>query len=468
MIKTQDVLNDLDIIDREKFKSMIQQVNIPDFVKCVSAFSGISIGELSDSQLIDYIITWANNKYEMWKMLGENIHKDFPFEYERQDNAEEIQNDIYALGKDYPAYSLWLLAFQNCRENKIKDIYDILATERDNIETLFPSFKIAGSTITHFFKRYLNAPDDLVTRIGTIFENNIIKATYTLSIDPVDMMLASENPYSWNSCYRLETPNECSHADGCMASVLDNATAIGYIWNREGKFKLYDNYSFKSIRYKRIRQWIAFSHKCSSIHFNAIYPGKDTYDGDFHKKIRLIVEGLVSDYYGYEDSWKRNNKGIHAQRRLYYGYDEYSEEEIYYNTTVPIEEYIEVFNEPIECACGCGYVLPGSDLDEYDDGYAEYNGHGFNCNNFTELLYCEYTEGERCVQGISMNGECMCRKCDVYCDAHPYCGLEEGQEEEIECDFFGCDDVENGVVRCSEEHCSECEYYKEHCCADPD
>ena len=90
----------------------------------------------------------------------------------------------------------------------------------------------------------------------TIFENDTITGTYTISIDPVDMMLASENPYNWQSCYRLETPNEASHADGCLAAILDSSSLITYIWDKEGKFNLY-NHDLKCIRYKRIREWIA-------------------------------------------------------------------------------------------------------------------------------------------------------------------------------------------------------------------
>ena len=129
--------------------------------------------------------------------------------------------------------------------------------------------------MTHFFKSCLQAPDELVTRLGRIWEHETITGTHTISIDPVDMMLASENPYDWQSCYRLETFDGGSHADGCLAAVLDDSSLITYVWNREGKYSLYNRYDFKKIRYYRMRQWVSVSPSQNSIHFNDIYPRKN-------------------------------------------------------------------------------------------------------------------------------------------------------------------------------------------------
>lgn len=92
----------------------------------------------------------------------------------------------------------------------------------------------------------MNAPDELITNVAAIFENQKVKATHTISIDPVDMMLASDNPYNWTSCYRLELERDDSHADGCLAAILDNSSLIAYVWNNEGKFELYENIILKA------------------------------------------------------------------------------------------------------------------------------------------------------------------------------------------------------------------------------
>ncbi len=66
-------------------------------------------------------------------------------------------------------------------------------------------------------------------------KNDKINANFTLSIDPVDIMLSSENPYNWESCYRLEEFYE-SHSDGCLAGVIEHPTIVTYIWTKEGKY----------------------------------------------------------------------------------------------------------------------------------------------------------------------------------------------------------------------------------------
>ena len=160
------------------------------------------------------------------------------------------------------------------------------------------------------------------------------------------MMLASENPYGWESCYRLAIDNDSSHADGCLAAVLDDSSLITYIWNREGEFSLYDTYDFKKIRYKRIRQWISISPKMNAIHFNTPYPGKFNYPNDFCKLLREYAEDVVCNYIGEENMWANNNRlNIGCERELPYGYSEYDYDYIYVLSTDKDERILwRVFN----------------------------------------------------------------------------------------------------------------------------
>lgn len=240
---------------------------------------------------------------------------------------------------------------------------------------LFPGVNFEGMSITSFFKRYLSAPDELVTAIGRIFENQKIKANFTISIDPVDIMLASENPYHWTSCYRLETGFENSHADGNLAAILDTSSFITYVWNNKGKFSLYDNYDFKSIRYKRMRMFVAASKNFSSLHFNEVYPSKDMYSKEFKKSLRNVVENYICNQLGIESRWKYNSEGYRRVEKEYaYGYDEFDDDYIYYQIDSEAED-IYVYDEKIICPCGCGYYLPGTE--NYD-----YNGEGHIYKNY--------------------------------------------------------------------------------------
>ena len=292
----------------------------------------------------------------------------------------------------------------------------------------------------------LNAPDELVTDIGRMFENNEIEAIYTISIDPVDMMLASENPYGWTSCYRLECENDCLHGDGCLAAILDSSSLITYVWNNEGKFSLYDKYTFKNIRYKRMRRWIAVSESMNSIHFNMVYPDKFNIKPDFDKQLRVIVENLINK----DAVWTR--EPMYIGRINCYGYNEYSRENVWHikNTS---KEDMEVFNEEILCPCGCGNTLPGSNGDD-----EIYNGEGFVCYNFEEKHYCSIID-DYCED---YDGDCS--YCSAYNRENAMCTLDTNEycDANAEAEDNGCfDPYESNIVHCGS-HCEGCPLYKLH------
>ena len=406
----------------EKYIPMLKEVNIPDFTKCIAQFSGLPINEVKEEVVKEYLLTWARNKYRFYKMLGNKLKVDNRIQY--KDENIEVYTELKELGKDFPAFALWLEGFRWIKTNKF-DSGNITLDTKNVIERIFPNCKINGCLMTHFFKKYLKAPDELVTKIGRIWEHEIIEGKYTISIDPVDIMLASENPYDWDSCYRLELDNEGSHADGCLAAMLDDSTLITYLWNREGKFSLYNKYDFKNIRYYRMRQWISVSLKETAIHFNAIYPGK-VYSEEFEKKLRLIVENLVNK----DAIWTHNIEDYtYCERENLYGYNEFDYENIY-----KIKEA---------------------------EGY-EYNGEGFIAENFYEKdrgEYCEYIDD-------------YCQDCGSYCSEcyywrrdNPVCELDNDTqctkaiEENIDEEYF--DPTWSNVVKCGE-HCEDCMYYDMH------
>lgn len=434
----------------KEYVSMLKEINIPDFTKCIAQFSGLHINDIDNNVIKAYLLTWARNKYRFYKMFGNKIKIDIVIQYDSQElNIEEKMNE---LRKEYPAYALWLDDFRRFDKNKISMRHLSYTIERAVTE-LFPHCNLEGASITHFFKKYLQAPDELITGLGRIWENQKIEGTYTLSIDPVDMMFASENPYNWTSCYRLEVENSESHADGCLAALLDDSSIITYIWNREGKFSLYDNYDFKNIRYFRMRQWISIAPSETAIHFNKIYPGKK-YSNDFEKQLREIVENLVNK----EAIWTHNTSYYsNCMRRYPYGYNEFSCDYIY--KIKDSEDTIwKAYNEKIFCPCGCGYTLPGNDDAENEDGdYYNYNGDGFIHENF----YIEEPEGEYCeyIDDYCNDLECQC--CEYWNQHNPVCELDETENcektDEANSDCF--DAYESNIVHCGE-HCEGCPLYE--------
>lgn len=489
MIKTQEIIESLDLIDREKFAPMLKQVNIPDFYKCIAQFSGLPISSVSDEVIKEYLTIWCKNKYRFFQMLGNRIKLDQKFIYNRPET--DLSESFLDLGKLFPAFYQWLHLFKGQTKNKIEKLspYGREGQLKDDIKMLFPQFSIEGSSVTHFFKSKLNAPDELVTKIGKLFENDKVEATHTISIDPVDMMLASENPYDWNSCYRLELDRTDSHADGCLAAVLDTTSLITYVWSNEGKYDLYDTYKFKNIKYYRMRGWIAISDDFMAIHFNSVYPGRREYDKEFNQQLRDVVETVVAQYKKVPNTWKKNpyieieredpednNKYYWRdcrylygfEREFYYGYGEYDNEYVYVNKSIfdniqekmklkdfeAYEKRVTVYNEKITCPCGCGVELMGSDEIDEDEGDYEYNGEGFIAENFyeRERYWCEY-KGDYC--NYECDSDC-CDGCSYWDDAHPICDLDD-----CECNDPDASEVYDGTMHSYKDWCAECPRWKE-------
>ena len=453
MLKTNVLIEQLG----EEYRPMVQSINIPDFTKCIAQYAGLNIQNVPDDVIKEYLTLWALNKKPIYDMLG-GIRVDMPIEY--KDENRDFYEQYKEIAIKYPVYGPWLEFFDRYKTNKIDFAGHSNWELRRELERYFPSFHADGTSITHFFKDKLQAPDDLVTSIGRIYENLEVSATFTISIDPVDIMLSSENPYNWSSCYRLE--NFCeSHADGCLAGVIDSATAITYIWNNEGKFSLYGEYDFKNIRYKKVRMTIALNEDFTAIHFNTPYPGKTTYSEDFCKLLREKVETFVANKCNYDNVWKKSeyNPAYATAYREYdqYGYGEYCGDNVYV-LKKDEEDYAQfhIYNQIITCPCGCGAQYIGSQNgEEY-----RYNGDGHINDNYYEERYCDI-EGDY----VDCDGDCenceAWRRDNAVCelDEEHYCNDRDLWNAEDEGDF---DPYRSNVVHCDPTRCKGCPLYKLH------
>lgn len=446
MLKTVDLIKNME----EKYIPMLESVDIPDFTKCIAEFSGLGIKEVCDDRIKEYLQTWARNKYKFFELLGGKTKNDRVISYKKI--RENLKTEIMSLAKDFPIYALWLAMFEEQRTNKI-EARDIGYRDREIINKVFGGqFKLDGSTMTHFFKSKISAPDELVTKIAHIFENDMVEANYTISIDPVDIMTASENPYDWQSCYRLESCNSESHADGCMAALLDNASLITYVWKNEGKLDLYGKYELKNVRYKMMREWIAVSEKMTTVHFNDIYPGRN-YDKSFYKILRNEVETLISNFKQIENRWKEIlDDEVRTERDNYYGYSEFSHS-MYVQSNSKAEDIV-VYDVRYQCACGCSEYVNPSHCD--DDDYSEYNGSGFRCGCFSERYWCDdaddWCDEDECDRD--------CDNCRWYIRQNPHCDLDDTEEcDNIPSEYW---DDANGVVRSCSENCEGCALWDAH------
>jgi hypothetical protein len=429
MLKTRTLIDKLG----EEYAPMLRKVNIPDFTKCIAQVSGLDMNEVSDAVIEEYLTHWAVNKKRFFDLMGD-IKVDVPYEY--VDTDTKFGDKLKQIGKQYPAYYLWFKLFDDLKSNKIET--DILSYRaEDTIRDVFDGVNVEGMTLTHFFKRYLQAPDEITTEIGKVFENTAISANFTFSIDPVDMMTASENPYGWTSCYRLERDFYECHADGCIAAILDKTSMITYVWNNEGKLNLYDNFELKNVRYKRMRMWIAVSEDMKTIHFNTIYPGKSNYSESFEKETRSIVEKFFCDKLGIRNMWKRSTSWINWY--INYGYSEFNDCNMWTQSDSECQNIV-VYDVPIKCPDGCGdNLIPTSGYEE--DEEFRYNGEGLRRENYEECDYrhycdyiddyCESEDCEYCEHWNRENALCaeqLSRGTQVYC---PNAQEAEDEGEEV-------------------------------------
>ena len=460
MLLTKDLIKDARVT--EELIPMLKEVDIPDFVKCIATFSKLPFDRIDDGVIQDYLITWAKNKYKYYKLLGNKLRVDTKIEYKTEtcDRKEEIE----VLQKQFPIYAPWLQGIEEAKNNELN--WHNLSSNFISMLDFFPETKNGfdkGMHITSFFQRCLEAPAELVTKIAGLFELDKIDSNFTISIDPVDIMLASVTPYDWSSCYGLECGG---HADGCMAALLDTASIVTYIWDKEGKYSLDKKYDLKKIRFKKMRQWVAFSDDMKAIHFNKLYPSNDRCREELLQKIRLITEKRVSEYLGIEDIWtcytrldKEARKKIDVGRMYGYGYSEFDKEYVYVHRALAKEledpdnetkVKITPYDVDYKCACGCGTILPCSDACEEEVDF----GDGFNCESVIRKFYCELAD---CYCELADDiCEGNCGSCCYWEDAHPYCEYKDGECEDPEIE--SCD----GEAQFYEDICCECPHYKEH------
>lgn len=440
----------------KEYEPMVAQIKIAEFTKCVAQISDIPVDKIPDEVIENYLIHWAKNKFHFFKMLGNKVRVDLPFNYVEENR--NTKDEMRELIQYYPAYTPWLREFSIFKTNKIDweeahwDWRDKIVEYLDEIVEGSTKRALSNMAITTFFKRYLNAEDSLVTKIGRIYENDAIDATFTISIDPTDMMVASENPYNWTSCYRLELMED-THADGCLAAVLDNTSLITYVWNNKGKYNLYNNYDLKEIRYYKMREWIAMNKDFNVIHFNAIYPGKSNYSVDLEKKYRGMIENFVAkaQFPDLENVWVKVPDG-NTKREFWYGYNEFSADKMWMLKGTHIDN-IRVYNERILCPCGCGYDVPGTG--ENEDGLV-YNGEGYTFENFEEKYWCESADDYCSDQD--------CSHCPIWNRDHAVCELDTNEycDWAYEAEDDGCFDPDyDNIVNCGD-HCNGCPLYKLH------
>ena len=152
-----------------------------------------------------------------------------------------------------------------------------------------------GMKITKLISMYGNK--DLDMEISKIYQDKG-KGNIYISIDPIDYLTVSINKSGWGSCHNL--------FDGCfrnagLSYMIDETSLVAY--RSESKNLYNEKFPFEW-NSKRWRQMIYVSKKSSIMAFSRQYPNTNT---TLAKEIRLLLEDVMSKYYGSENRWKLSN-----------------------------------------------------------------------------------------------------------------------------------------------------------------
>lgn len=237
-----NLLNQLTKEDRVKIENYIRLYGI------YKDFIGID----------EWLKYWSINKIKMYKLLGNKLIYQVPFEYNKSQDelSEQLSNLICCSNFPNKLYD-WLHSHSDVFPNNLKEVISsccrhyILASDeiRDNIK-----FKLEGEKKTFQvqkgqkpirvlgrFLTYCKNIDDVDKVIqayeefrlthSMILNDKTIKGNIVISIHPLDFMTMSDNNSNWQSCMSWKDSG-CYHV-GTVEMMNSNNVLCCYIENEE-------------------------------------------------------------------------------------------------------------------------------------------------------------------------------------------------------------------------------------------
>lgn len=379
-MKKQDILSKI----KEENLEMIRLVHLDNFIKCIGNLFGLSYKEMFASDkycdgIAYYLNTWAEQKrwlydtlYNKSLTISTNFEEKLDVTNYRDQFMQLSEIEENYLFRPYLAFLAGHVAYKDGQACNLYTSNSPSFYSCDNyyLPRIFTD-KIDQEKeikITTVASKYFNLPQKLVDALGRILDNNRRKCTLTLSIDPVDILTCSVNPYHWTSCYSIT--NHCgSHADGALAAMVDSNSQVVYGWIDEGELDLTKSCSLKNVKFKLFRSWLNLTSDFKTLYVTSAYPYRDT---EHTKEIRLAIEDILDKYLNNTEKWRP--LGVAIERAMNYGYNEFS-----YSTysLQSAKQFIEVYDIPLVRLDNVEEVFIGSDEEVYDDEafeeFCEYN-----------------------------------------------------------------------------------------------
>jgi len=296
----------------------------------------------------------------------------------------------------------------------------------------------AGTKASKYFKAVVeNYSDSSVVRehaekfsqaFSVLLESLMQDITVALSINPLDIVMASVHTAGWKSCYSLD--GVCRTAP--LAMLLDDNTVLAYAYLSKAEYRPLGIELPKKIW----RQWVSINFKQNAALFMKEYP-KQLFL--VSKQVRAMTAGILNSYAGLDPSstWVRL-KDISDGR-------------------VKIHESKYIYSDPAYDAIVLKASHDASGTLSFDLGAG-----GIYCLNCGELrhdstrssFYCLSCPQRTCVHcGVVLSDEDV-----IYWtqDNHPYC---EYCFEELCVNCDNCGDA----IHCDEAHYADYAHYCDYC-----
>ena len=174
---------------------------------------------ISEKELDNYLLKWANAKYEMYILFGNKLKIEEHIE-------EELNFDIFkemyeALKRDFPKYSFVLdyIDTFDALKNKFTD-----SSNTRYIKKYCKDIFNEGMKVTKFLSK-LYEDDKFDIALSKMLQNRKVDTMVTISIDPYDYLTMSLTKYSWLSCFDISSG---CYSNAPFSALIDEVLMVCY------------------------------------------------------------------------------------------------------------------------------------------------------------------------------------------------------------------------------------------------
>lgn len=279
--------NKIPMYDKSIVEEMIAKVDKINFAKIISAINGLELRGDSNNQIVDNMLRlWAMGKSHIYVAMGRNLRVSSTVDIEKTESI--IKSERNSVAEDFPQYKLYIrgLHYSAIQNNKIDDYCD--GVFHQNI----------GVKVGKLFHQWYR-DKDLDIALSKLIDNKNITRNIHVSIDPIDILLMSNNNNGWQSCQRIL---KGEYRTGAVVELYSNTSLVSFATSSEKESEIQiGKYKVKAFN-KCWRQLVYFNNDTGSQLYAREYPNSHA---EQSRGVRLLFESVLAKHYGHKDVWKK-------------------------------------------------------------------------------------------------------------------------------------------------------------------